>query len=75
MAQESDLVRKLSALGTKAGTVTTTIRLRPDTFKRLKEQHKKWDVTMSYLIEEALQPVLAELENAEPPHPDDDATE
>lgn len=68
---QSDIVRKLTERGRADTKVSTTIRLNADTFRRLDEQSRRWSTKMSFLIEEALQPVLRDLEagdpDAEPP--------
>lgn len=66
MAQKSEIVSALTARGKKPSTVTTTIRLPVDMFERLKAQQKRWETTMSYIVEEALKPVLQELESSNP---------
>lgn len=51
---------------------STTIRLYSRTFKRLKAQERRWPTTMSEMIEEGLQPLLAALENTKSPKDGDD---
>ena len=73
MATESEsvggaLVRELSeALRTSDEKVATTLRLKRSTIKRLKDQERRWGASMSLITERALEPVLAELEAADPP--------
>jgi predicted DNA-binding protein len=70
----SDLVRELSARALdQAPKVPTTIRVSHRTFERLKKQHMKWGISMSYIIERALEPVLDELEQATLPTDGDGA--
>jgi hypothetical protein len=65
----SDLVRELSArVAAQAPKVRTTISLNGKVFERLKAQEKRWDTSMSYIIERALGPVLDELEQAQLPN-------
>lgn len=45
----------------------TTLRLKRSTLRRLKDQERRWNTTMSHITERALEPVLDELEAAEPP--------
>ncbi len=45
----------------------TTLRLKRSTLKRLKAQEQRWGASMSLITERALEPVLEELEKAEPP--------
>jgi hypothetical protein len=67
MAQ-SELVRELSARVLAADDkVPTTLRLQRRTLKRLRAQEKRWNTTMSYIVERSLESVLAELEAAKPP--------
>lgn len=64
----SDLVRELAArMLDQAPKVPTTIRISSRTFERLKKQHRKWGISMSYIIERALEPVLDELERTKLP--------
>jgi hypothetical protein len=65
---QSELVRELSARALAADDkVPTTLRLQRRTLKRLRAQEKRWNTTMSYIVEKALEPVLDELEAAAPP--------
>ena len=67
----SDLVRELSErLGQDQSKVATTIRLNAATIKRLRVQEKRWNTTQSFLVEKALEPVLAALEAADLPNQD-----
>jgi len=67
MAQ-SELVRELSArVLAQDDKVPTTIRINRRTLKRLRTQEKRWSTTMSFIVERALEPVLAELEEAKLP--------
>jgi hypothetical protein len=52
--------------------VATTLRLKRSTMKRLKAQEQRWNTSMSLITERALEPVLDELEKAEPPVPGGD---
>jgi len=62
----SDLVQMLTErAAAKVPKVQTTIRLDRRIFERLKAQEKKWDASMSFIIEEAVRPVLDELERAQ----------
>jgi predicted DNA-binding protein len=64
----SELVRELAARALdQAPKVPTTIRIGSRTFERLKKQHRRWGISMSYIIERALEPVLCELERAKLP--------
>ena len=45
----------------------TTLRLKRSTMKRLKAQEQRWNTSMSLITERALEPVLQELEKADPP--------
>lgn len=47
--------------------VATTLRLKRSTMKRLKAQEQRWNTSMSLITERALDPVLQELEKADPP--------
>lgn len=65
---ESDLVKELKARALAADDkVPTTLRLRRRTLKRLRAQEKRWSTSMSYIVDEAVQPALEELEAATPP--------
>jgi predicted DNA-binding protein len=65
---ESELVRELSArVLAQDDKVPTTIRINRRTLKRLRAQEKRWSTTMSFIVERALEPVLAELEQAKLP--------
>lgn len=65
---ESDLVKELKARALAVDDkVPTTLRLRRRTLKRLRAQEKRWSTSMSYIVDEAVQPVLDELEAATPP--------
>jgi len=67
MAQ-SELVQELSArVLAQDDKVPTTIRINRRTLKRLRTQEKRWSTTMSFIVERALEPVLAELEQAKLP--------
>ena len=67
MAQ-SELVRELTARALAADDkVPTTLRLQRRTLKRLRAQEKRWNTTMSYIVERSLEPILEELEAATPP--------
>jgi uncharacterized protein (DUF4415 family) len=71
MAQ-SELVRELTARVLAADDkVPTTIRIHRRTLKRLRAQEKRWSTTMSYIVEKALEQVLKELEEAQPPSDED----
>ncbi len=62
------LVRELSAqLLDQDEKTATTLRLKRSTLKRLKAQEQRWGTSMSLITERALEPVLQELEKAEPP--------
>ncbi len=50
----------------------TTLRLKRSTIRRLREQERRWNTSMSLITERALAPVLVELEAAKPPKKDDD---
>lgn len=45
----------------------TTLRLKRSTLRRLKEQERRWNTSMSLITERALSPVLDELEAAQLP--------
>lgn len=45
----------------------TTLRLKRSTIKRLREQERRWNTSMSLITERALAPVLDELEAADLP--------
>lgn len=45
----------------------TTLRLKRSTLRRLKEQERRWNTSMSLITERALEPVLEELEKHTPP--------
>ncbi len=63
------LVRELSEKILDADEKTaTTLRLKRSTLKRLKAQEQRWNTSMSLITERALEPVLQELEKADPPH-------
>ena len=47
--------------------VATTLRLKRSTMKRLKAQEQRWNTSMSLITERALEPVIEQLEKAEPP--------
>ncbi|MBS4730623.1 hypothetical protein MSM1_20650 [Mycobacterium sp. SM1] len=65
---ESDLVRELrDRVLAQDDKVPTTIRINRRTLKRLRTQEKRWSTTMSFIVERALEPVLAELEQAKLP--------
>lgn len=65
---QSELVRELTARALAADDkVPTTLRLQRRTLKRLRAQEKRWNTSMSYIVEKAVQPVLDELEEAKPP--------
>lgn len=65
---ESRLVDELSArLLAQDEKVATTIRMNRRLLKRLREQERRWSTTMSFIVEKALEPVLADLEQAQPP--------
>jgi hypothetical protein len=65
---ESELVRELSErVLAQDDKVPTTIRINRRTLKRLRAQEKRWCTTMSFIVEKALEPVLAELEQARLP--------
>lgn len=68
----SELLNELMAQGKKPTKQATTVRLFETTIRRLKAQEKKWDISMSYIIEKALGPVLDELEEAQAPSESDD---
>lgn len=51
----------------------TTLRLKRSTLKRLRAQETRWNTSMSLITERALEPVLEELEKAEPPSRGGDA--
>ena len=59
-----ELTEKLQAQDEK---VATTLRLTRRTLRRLKAQEQRWNTPMSFITERALQPVLDELEAANPP--------
>lgn len=62
------LVRELSAqLLDQDEKTATTLRLKRTTLKRLKAQEQRWGTSMSLITERALEPVLQELEKADPP--------
>ncbi|MEN4449095.1 MULTISPECIES: hypothetical protein [Mycobacteriaceae] len=65
----SALVRELSQNAVEAADKkeATTLRLRGSTLRRLKEQERRWNTSMSLITERALSPVLDELEAAELP--------
>lgn len=66
--EESELVAELKArLTADEPKVASTFRLFQSTYQRLKMQEKRWNISSSYLVEKALQPVLDSLEKAEPP--------
>ena len=70
---ESKLVDELSARLLKQDEkVPTTIRLSRRLLKRLRDQERRWSTSMSFIVEKALEPILAELEQAKPPSEDDD---
>ena len=65
---DSELVRELSArVLAQDDKVPTTIRMSRRTLKRLRTQEKRWSTTMSFIVEKALEPALAELEAAKLP--------
>lgn len=67
-SSESELVKELSAqMGRDQSKVATTIRLSSRTMKRLKAQEKRWNTSLSFIIEQALRPALDDLENAQTP--------
>ena len=67
------LVRELSEKILDADEKTaTTLRLKRSTLKRLKAQEQRWNTSMSLITERALEPVLQELEKADPPRKDGD---
>jgi hypothetical protein len=51
----------------------TTLRLKRSTLKRLRAQETRWNTSMSLITERALEPVLEELEKADPPSRGGDA--
>ena len=59
-----ELTEKILAADEKTAT---TLRLKRSTLKRLKAQEQRWNTSMSLITERALEPVLEELEKAEPP--------
>jgi hypothetical protein len=68
------LVRELSEKILDADEKTaTTLRLKRSTLKRLKAQEQRWNTSMSLITERALEPVLHELEKADPPSRNGDA--
>lgn len=64
------LIQELSErLRTSDEKVATTLRLRRITLKRLRAQERRWGTSMSLIVERALEPVLGDLEDADPPKP------
>ena len=65
----ASLVRELTEniLGAGDEKVATTLRLKRSTWQRLKEQERRWSTSMSHITERALEPVLEQLEVADPP--------
>lgn len=62
------LIHELSErLRSQDEKVATTLRLRRTTLKRLRAQEQRWGTSMSLIAERALEPVLKDLEAAEPP--------
>ena len=75
-SSESELVKELTRrLGQDQNKVATTIRLPATTMRRLKTQEKRWSTTQSFIIDQALQPALDELERAEFPQEGDSGDE
>ena len=67
------LVRELSEkILDQDEKTATTLRLKRSTLKRLKAQEQRWNTSMSLITERALEPILQELENADPPHKNGD---
>lgn len=70
--EESELVRELRAAAlAQEEKVATTFRLTRRTMRRLKAQERRWNTSMSFITERALEPALTDLERAEPPGPSD----
>lgn len=62
------LIHELSErLRSQDEKVATTLRLRRTTLKRLRAQEQRWSTSMSLITERALEPVLEDLEAAQPP--------
>jgi hypothetical protein len=62
------LIRELSrSILDQDEKAATTLRLKRSTLKRLRAQESRWKTSMSLITERALEPVLDELESADPP--------